>query len=220
MAYLSSDPKWLQKLERYMPWLAVPHLAVILITLQGFGFFLVNSDPAWMQRLSLLPNSVLGHGEWWRLVTFLALPLSLSPIWMIFACWFLYSILNWIESEWGAFKTTLYVAVSILLTIVFSLVFAYPVWSVAEFNSTLFLAAAALFPEQEIRLYMILPVKMKYMGWLSLAFFGYHLLVGDWYDRMFLIAIYSNYLLFFGPQLIAQVKQWKRRRDYRARLRE
>ena len=189
MTYLSSDPKWLQKLERHMPWLAIPHIAILLITLQGFGFFLVNSDPAWVQRLALLPDYVVQGHEWWRVVTFLALPLSLSPIWMIFACWFLYSILNWIETEWGTFKTTLYVGVSILLTIVFSLVFSYPVWSVQEFNSTLFLAAAALFPEQEIRLYMILPVKMKYLGWLSLAFFAYHLIGGTWLDRLFLITI-------------------------------
>jgi membrane associated rhomboid family serine protease len=220
MAYLSSDPKWLQKLERYMPWLAIPRIAIILITLQAFGFFLVNTDPLWMQRLALLPDHVLVGHEWWRLVTFLALPLSLSPIWMIFACWFLYSILDWIENEWGAFKTTLYVGVSIILTIIFALVFNYPVWSVQEFNSTLFLAAAALFPDQEIRLYMVLPVKMKYMGWLSLAFFGYHLFAGDWLDRLFLITIYSNYFLFFGPQLISQVKDWKRRRDYRARMRD
>jgi membrane associated rhomboid family serine protease len=153
MAYLNSDPKWLKKLERLMPWLGVPHLAIILITLQGFGFFLVNSDPLWTGRLALLPEHVLLANEWWRLVTFLALPLSLSPIWMIFSCWFLYSVMNWIESEWGAFKTTFYVLVSVVLTIAFSLSFSYPVGNIQDFNSTLFLAAAALYPEQEISIF-------------------------------------------------------------------
>jgi len=214
----NSTPKWLRFLERKMPWLGIPHLAVILITLQAFGFFLVNSDPLWLERLSLRPELVLYGGEWWRLVTFLAMPLSLSPIWMIFACWFLYSILDWIESQWGAFQTTFYVLVSVVLTILFSLVFSYPVMSVTEFNSTLFLAAAALFPEQEIRIYMIIPVKMKYLAWLSLAFFGLHFIQGDGLDRLFLLAIYSNYLIFFGPSLWFQIRDWKRRRDYKAKF--
>jgi hypothetical protein len=218
MAYLSSDPKWLRFLERKMPWLGVPKLAIILVTLQAFGFFLINSDPTWASRLFLFPAMVF-QGEWWRLVTFLSIPLSLSPIWMIFAVWFMYAIVDQIESEWGAFKTTFYVLVSIVLTIVFSLVFDYPVMDVSEFVSTLFLAAAALFPEQEIRIYLILPVKMKYLAWLSLAFFAYHLMVGSWLDRLFLITIYSNYFIFFGPSLWFQVKDWKRRRDYRARMR-
>ena len=219
MSYFGTDPKWLRTLERKMPWLSVPHIAILLITLQGFGFFLVNSDPMWMSRLALFPENVLHNGEWWRLVTFLAMPLSLSPIWMIFTAWFLYSILNSIETEWGAFKTTFYVAISIFVTIAFSLGFSYPVLSIQEFSSTLFLAAAALFPEQEIRLYMIVPVKMKYMAYLALAFFAYHLVIGSWMDRLFLIAIYSNYLLFFGPSLWFQVRDWKRRRDYRSKFR-
>ena len=218
MAYLSSDPKWLRFLERKMPWLGIPKLAIILVTLQGFGFFLINSDPTWFDRLALYPTMV-AQGEWWRVITFLSIPLSLSPIWMIFSAWFLYFILDQIESEWGAFKTTFYVLVSIVLTIVFSLVFSYPVLNISEFVSTLFLAAAALFPEQEIRIYFILPVKMKYLAWLSLAFFGYHLLQGFWLDKLFLITIYSNYFIFFGPSLWFQIKDWKRRRDFRARMR-
>lgn len=203
-----------------MPWLAIPKLAVILITLQGFGFFLISSSTLWFERLALRPELVLHRGEWWRVVTFLAMPFTMNPIWMIFACWFLYSILDQIETEWGDFKTTLYVMISIVLTILFSLLFDYPVTSVTEFNSTLFLAAAALFPEQEIRIYMILPVKMKYLAWVSLAFFAYHFAVGENLDRLFLLAIYSNYFIFFGPSMVTQFKNWKRRRDYRAKLRD
>ena len=63
---------------------------------------------------------------WWLivsigvLVTFLALPLSLSPIWAIFVLGFIYFTLNSIESRWGSFRTTLYVLISILFTIAFS----------------------------------------------------------------------------------------------------
>ncbi len=215
---MNTDPNWLRTLERKIPWLAVPNIAVLLVTLQVIGFLLFLSDPAWMPRLILFPDLVK-HGEVWRLLSYLAVPLSTSIIWAIFALWFLYSVLNWIESEWGAFKTTLYVLVSIVITGAFSLIFSYPVYDAVDFNSTLFLASAALFPDLEILLYFILPVKMKYLGYLALAFLAFRVFQGNWMDRLFLVAIYSNYLVFFGPSIVNRFQMWRRRRAYRRNLR-
>jgi hypothetical protein len=214
-----ANPKWLRTLERRMRWLAVPNIAVIFVTLQALGFFSVTMDPVWYSRLALIPELVLEQGQLWRLVTFLALPLSSSLLGIALALWFLYFVINLIEGEWGDFKTTLYFLVSIAVTIVFSLVTGYPVGSVQDFSSTLFLAAAALFPEMEIRLYFAIPVKLKWLGWLTLGFFVYRLLQTDWFGRLYLIAIYSNYLLFFGPALLDRFRQWRRRREFRSRSR-
>src|SRR5689334_10981964 len=123
---MNNEPKWLRYLSRKLNWLAIPNIAVLLVTLQALGFLFVYSDPAWVERLALIPEAVL-QGQVWRLLTFLALPVSLSPIWVIFSLWFLYFILNSIESRWGAFKTTFYVLVSVVLTIIFSFAFGYPV---------------------------------------------------------------------------------------------
>ena len=60
---------------------------------------------------------------------------------------------------------------------------------------------------------------MKYLGWLALAFVGLRLLQGAWVDRLFLVTIYSNYLVFFGPMVATRVKDWNRRRAYKAKLR-
>ena len=216
---IGQSPKWLKFLERRMQWLAIPHIAVIFVTLQALGFLMVMSDGVWVERLALLPDRVLA-GEYWRVITFLALPLSLSPIWVIFTLMFIYYILNTIESEWGAFKTTFYVLVSILLTIAVSFIFNYPVTQVSDFESTLFLAAAALFPEQEVRLFLAIPVKMKWLAWLSLAFFGLKLIQTDWVGRIFLIAIYSNYLIFFGPALLDQIRNRIRREKFKRQMRD
>lgn len=212
------DPKWLQILSRRLSWLAVPNIAVILITLQALGFLFVMMDHAWIERLALIPEMVL-QGQIWRLITFLALPISMSPLWMIFSLFFLYFILNSIESQWGSFKTTFYILVSVLLTTLFSLAFNYPVTGASDFVATLFLAAATLFPNFEVRLYFFLPVKMKYLGWLALAFVALRIFQGTWTDRLYLVTIYANYLLFFGPSLLFQLRDWKRRRDYKANWR-
>ncbi|MGK5083857.1 hypothetical protein WDW37_11195 [Bdellovibrionota bacterium FG-1] len=217
---LSTDasPRWLRFLERKLGWLAVPHIAVLFITLQALGFVMVNLDPLWVARLALIPEAVT-HGEIWRLVTFLALPLSLHPLWVIFALWFLYFIINTIENEWGAFKTTLYVLISIVVTIIFSMLTGYPITEVADFESTLFLAAAALFPETEIQLFFVVPVKIKWLAWFALAGIGWKFLQADWLERFFMLAIYSNCLVFFGPSLISQLRQTIRREQFRRKMR-
>lgn len=213
---MNPDQRWLKYLERKMPWLALPRLAVVFITLQALGFILMLNDSAWIGRMALIPELVKA-GEFWRLMTFLAVPVSDSPIWFLFSLWFLYYIFDVLESEWGAFKTTFYTFTSILLTIAFSMTFNYPVFQITDFTSTLFLAAAAINPEQEMRLYMILPVKMKWLAYLTLAYLLYRMFQGAWLDRFFLLTIYSNTLIFFGPAILYQVHLWQRRRKWKNR---
>lgn len=215
----NQSAKWLRQLERRFHWLAVPNIAILFVTLQGLGFLLVSYDPAWAMRLALWPEMVRA-GEFWRLVTFLSLPISLNPIWVIFVLWFIYYILNSIEAQWGAFKTTLYTLVSILVTIAFSMVFSYPVNNVSHFESSLFLAAAALFPEMEVSIFMVLPVKMKWMAALTGVFILLEFIRGDWMDRLFLVAIYSNYLVFFGPAVWGRMQQRIRKKNFQKSLRD
>ncbi len=209
--------KWLRVLERRLGWIAIPNIAILLVTLQGLGFLMVSSNPIWVERLALVPELVR-QGEFWRLITFLALPLSLSPIWVVFALWFIYFILNAIESEWGSFKTTFYFLISYFLTIAFSFTFNYPILEISDIESTLFLAAATLFPEYEVQLFMIIPVKMKWIGAFSGFFIILRLFQVGWLGKLYLLAIYANYLIFFGPQLIDRIKQMIRRWNYRRKL--
>lgn len=209
---------WLAQAERHFSWLAIPNIALIIITLQALGFLFVMMDPIWVSRLALVPELVK-QGELWRLVTFLALPLSTSPFWVIFTLLFLYFVLNSIETVWGAFKTTLYVLTSFLITILFSFAFDYPVTQIRDFESTLFLASAALFPEMEIQLYFFIPVKMKWLAWLTLGFTAVTFIQNDWLGRFYLLAIYSNYLIFFGPALLERIRLWVRRRNFKKDMR-
>lgn len=207
-------PKWLDKIERRASWLAIPNLAMLLVGLQVVGFFAVLIDRRWWELLVLDPRMVL-QGDLWRLIGFLALPVSTSPLWMVFALYFLYFIVNSIESEWGAFKTTFYVLVCVGLTIVFSFLFDFPITSVSYLGSTLFFAAAAIAPEFEILLFFILPVKLKWLAWINLVFVVLQFVAGTWLSRLYLLTIYANFLLFFGPYYWWQFKQWQRRSRFK-----
>ena len=212
-------PKWLEKVERHARWLAIPNLALLLVGLQVAGFFLVLTDPKWRGLLVLDPHMVL-QGELWRLISFLAVPYSENALWMFIALNFLYFIVNGVESEWGEFRTTFYVTVCVVLTVVFSLAFGWPMASPARLQSTLFFAAATIAPECEILLFFVLPVKLKWLAWVSLIFIGLAIVSGSWLDRLYLLVIYANYLLFFGPYYLWQFKQWQRRRGFKQQYRD
>jgi hypothetical protein len=81
------------------------------------------------------------------------------------------------------------------------------------------LAAAALVPEMEVRLYFAIPVKVKWLAMLAGAMLAWDLVRSPWIDRLFILAIFSNYLVFFGPSLVASVRQYARRRAYRIKTR-
>lgn len=206
-------PKWIDRLERLVPGLGIPNLALYLIGAQAAGFFAVLADRRTYSLLILDPDLVL-KGELWRLITFLAVPLSLSALWMVFVLWFLYFIINGIEQEWGEFRTTLYVLVAVVLAIVFSFTFSMRIYGPAELESTLFLAAATIAPEYQILLFLVIPVKMKWLAWLSVAFIIWALIVSTWLGRLYLLVMYANYLLFFGPYFAGRLKAYQRRKKF------
>lgn len=206
-----------KKLEKSLGWIAIPQISLLLITLQILGFIMISYESSWFERLALIPSGVWA-GEYWRVITFLALPVAQGPIWFLFALWFLYFVLTTIENEWGAFKTTLYVLTSIFLTIVYAMVMRYPVLQVTHFHSTLFLAAAALFPEFEVSLFMLMPVKMKWLAWFSGFLIVRELWSLDFVGQGHLIVIYSNFILFFGPQVLDRFKSWVRRKNFKRKM--
>jgi len=208
-------PKWIDRLERLMPGLGVPNLALYLVGAQALGFLLALTQQSVLGLLYLDPALVL-KGEVWRLITFLVMPLSISPLWMVFVLGFLYFIINGLEEEWGEFRTTLYVLVAVVLTITFSLVFQWPITNIVQLQSTLFFAAATVAPEYQILLFFVIPVKMKWLAWVSVAYIIFALIFGSWLSRLYLLTMYANYLLFFGPYFVGRLKAFQRRKRFQA----
>ena len=85
--------------------------------------------------------------------------------------------------------------------------------------STLFLAFATLYPETELLLFFILPVKVKYLAWLTWLAVGLSFVMGTASTRIAIVAALSNYFLFFGADLWSAVRlRWevyKNRRRFR-----
>lgn len=203
--FIAQLPNWLDRLERRIGWFSLPNLSLYFVVAQGFGFLFFQIDPNIISKMILHPYA-LKQGEWWRAVSFLAVPLSANIFFQLIVIWFLFFIVNIVESSIGEFKTTFYLFLSVLFSNIFALAFDYPILSAGYVELVFFLAAAVLVPDMEILLFFILPVKIKYLGYISLAFVLYSFFMYDWLGRLYLLFMLGNFLLFFYPGLIAEIR--------------
>jgi len=209
------DPSWVNWLSRKIPFFALDNMALYLIVLQVFGFIVYMTKPEMITNLYLVPGLVMS-GEVWRLFTFLAVPMDGNFIFMAIFLVFLYFIVSNLEAQWGAFRLTLYLAIAILFTILFSFLFNYPVRTFGDIEISLFLAMAMLNPSTEILLFFIFPVKMIYIAIVTAGFLLLRIIFADSnLDRLYFLFVYLNYLLFFGVYHYGQIQSWWRARQYK-----
>jgi hypothetical protein len=199
---------WLDKLERRVGFLGIPGLARILVGFGALVFVLAWALPGFTSMLVLDPEKIR-HGEVWRLVTYIFIPQTLSPIWVIFALWFLWWVGEGTERAMGAFQFTLYVAVGMIGTTIAAFFFGAN-FSNGMLMSSIFFAFARFYPEELIYILFILPVRIKWLAWIYAAFLILGFFTRSNAYRAALIAAFANYLIFFGPEIIHQARH---RRD-------
>jgi hypothetical protein len=191
----------LARLERRIGRYAIPNLILYVVGGMAMVWVLSVLRPAFVYRLTLDMDAVR-HGEVWRLVTFLFVPLmpaSRAPmdmLWFAVALYFTWWVGSSLEQHWGSFRFNAYYFVGALGTIVAALIAGGS--SNTWLDSSLFLAFATIFPDVTILLFFILPVRVKWLGWLAAAFLLYLLAMGEWATRAAIVAAFTNYLLFFG----------------------
>ncbi|MDH4199811.1 MAG: hypothetical protein OEV66_05445 [Spirochaetia bacterium] len=214
---MATEGRWLDKLEKKMGWLALHNLALFLSAVQGMGFLAYMSNPLIIEKISLNPQALL-TGEIWRVLTFLAIPLYPDILSMFFAVWFLYFSVNALEQQWGEFKTTFYVFISIVVTVAYCLFTGMEIQSFKYIELTIIIAMATLYPDMQILL-LFFPVKMKYVGLLSLVIMGLEFFQSGAMVRFYIVAVFTNYFVFFGGYGINTMRQSWRRWDYKRKTR-
>lgn len=187
---------WLNKLERKIAKFAIHNLMYYIVILTGLVFVLrMVFGYAFLNRLYFSPELIL-QGEVWRILTFLFIPPSDSVIWILFALYFYYMIGGSLEQQWGTPKFNLYYVIGALGTIVASLLTG-SIGTPTYLNLSLFLAFAHLFPNFQVLLFLIIPVKMKYLAYLNWFFFAYTIVMGSMSQRIAAVVALANFFLFF-----------------------
>src|SRR5436309_4672309 len=194
----------LNKLERRFGFLGIPGLIRIVVGFTALVFMLARLNPDFRFMLDLDPERIR-HGEVWRLVTYIFLPQTSSFLWIILLLWFLWFIGEGLEQAWGAFQLTLYFFVGMIGTTAAAFFFGAR-FSNSMLIASLFYAFARFYPDEVIYVFFILPVKIKWVAWVSAAFLLLGFFVNSNSYRMATVAALGNYLIFFGPEIVYEVR--------------
>ena len=209
--------RWIEILEdKFHAW-ALPNIGFYLIALQAIGVVLLISEKTAVDRLWLHGSSVLHRGEIWRLLSFLMLPETLSPLFLLFAFYIFIMISHALEERWGIFKFNLYLLTGYVITVLSIFIKPGIIVTNTYFLGSVFLAFATLFPDVTFRLFLILPVKVKWLGWLTVTGYLFTLLnplenpIAEG-RKWGVYSAFVTYLLFFGEELWIQFKRKQRAR--------
>jgi membrane associated rhomboid family serine protease len=194
----------LARLERKVGKYAIPNLTNYIVGGMAIAFVLGYVRPQILPWLTLDLDAVR-RGEVWRLVSYLFIPRSMSPWWGIMALSFTLFVGRNLESEWGTFKFNVYYLVGMLGTTLAAVLVGGGVGN-DWLNLSLLFALATVFPDHEIMM-LILPIKVKWLGLLSLVFLLYSAATGDWMTRVAIALALSNYLLFFAGHWRARLRE-------------
>ena len=211
MSILNKLERWLHKyrVKPFFNYIVFAMAGIYLLNLFFPQFFLTF-------RLSLIRESVF-NGEVWRLLTFLINPPGGSILQTALTLYFYYFIGTALEARWGARRFLVYYAVGAAAAIIAGMMTGFG--TNLYLNLSLFFAFAIQYPDFQLLLFFILPIKVKWLALLNAVYYVYGFISGTWPLRIAILFSLVNFILFFGGDLINKsrlaIQQWKRRQIFK-----
>ncbi len=241
---------FLNKLERKIGKYAIQNLSLYLIFGYILGYILEQINPMIVYYLTLNPYLIL-HGQIWRIVTWVIIPPSGLNFWTVIMLYFYYSVGTSLERTWGTFYYNVYLFMGMLFTVIGSFVImgisyipgtqAYSMmlyrgvdnyfsmvsigFSTYYINMSIFLGFAATFPEVQVLLMFIIPIKVKWMGVAYGVLLFVEFLQSSVIGKVVIGASLLNFIVFFlmtrrGLGMRVSPRQVKRRYDYQKEVKK
>ena len=224
--------KFIDKLERKYGKYGIPNLTVYIVVCYVIGYALMILNPRILNWLSLEPAYIL-KGQIWRLVTWVLYPPDSSNV-LLFALMvllFYYPIGTSLERTLGTFKYTLYILSGMIFTILGAFILYFllggnvlvgSVFSTYYISLSTFLVYAMCYPDMQVLLMFIIPVKMKWMAIFYVVIIVYemiqYIMAGAWYLVIPIVASLLNFIIFyFGTKDFSRYnpKEIHRRNEFR-----
>lgn len=237
---------WMDKLERKIGRYAVPNLSRYFVgaIVLGYVMSMVSSTFAdWIE----FDVAMILHGQIWRLFSWIFMPTTSLDF---FGLLFLFCVLMWgssLESMLGTFRMNVFLWGGVILSdiggIIIYVITKFALGSGASiYLSTYYilmsmlLALAICMPEGEVRLYFVLPIKMKWMLVFELLYLAYIVfntfktmlaytnysalgwILGLISSAEIILAIANMFLFFWASKTHISRKQKKRQREFRAQF--
>lgn len=210
--------KLLERLDRIVRPIAIPNLTQVLIAGQVVLFVadLVDRNLQVADRAALVWNDVLA-GEFWRLGTFLFIPFSGSPLWLFFACYLFLMFGSSLQAIWGYVRYNVFMWLGVVLTVAGGALFRDQPITSNFLYLTVFLAFATYNPDFELRLFFVLPVKVKYLAYFQVAVYLLNFIQGPMSVRVMVATSLGNYMVFFAPMLFQRIRNAQRKMQWDAK---
>ena len=209
---------WLTRLERKFGRCCIPNLTSILvggqIVVYAVALFV---NPYIVYALDLNRNALFA-GELWRLLSFIFVPFSSGSI-LSFAleAYFIWFIGSGLEAAWGDFRFNLYILAGMAGAILACLVTGWG--GTYCLSLSLLLAFALLYPDMQVLLFFVLPIRVKYFGIFAAAVWALGFLSVGWMTKLNYLLSMAGFILFFAPTLYSNIRAWYRREQWRRRNR-
>mgnify|MGYP004638677337 FL=1 len=210
---------WLNRLERKYGRFGIPNLTNILVAGQVLVFavelFVNSAITLWLG----LSRFLLLQGQVWRVLTFVFIPFSggsiLSVVLGIYFTWFIGTAL---EREWGDFRYTVYFLLGMAGTVLACLLTGVTA-STYCLSLSLLLAFAMLYPEVQILLFFVIPIRVKYFGLLAAAMWVLSFATASLPEKLSLLLSMLNVWVFFAPMGYRSIRAWIRREQWKRKNR-
>jgi hypothetical protein len=199
-----------RKIERALDRLAIQNLTFYLVAGQGLALLLTLSMPGTASNMFLIPEAVM-DGQWWRVLSFVFTPPFSNPLCAACALYLLFMMGGSLEHRWGTLRYNAFVLIGYAMTIFAAFAFPFGPATNAYITGSIFLAFAYLFPDFELLLFFVLPVKVKWLAWITWAGYALSLAIGDNQTRLLVLAATANFLLFFGRDLFHRARYGHRK---------
>ena len=197
----------------------VPNLTNILVAGQilvlAIELFVDRTISFWLG----LSRSLLLQGQVWRVISFIFIPFSggsiLSVVLGIYFTWFIGTAL---EREWGDFRYTVYLLSGVLGTVLGCLLTGVTA-STYCLSLSLLLAFAMLYPEVQLLLFFVIPIRVKYFGVFAAVLWVFSFLGASLPGKLDYLLSMLNVWLFFAPMAYRSLRAWVRREQWKRKNR-
>lgn len=195
--------KFLNKLERRFGRYAISNLSMYIIVTYVIGYILQLFAPRMMYYLNLEPALIL-RGQIWRLVSWILIPPDSLDFFTIFMLFLYLSLGTTLERTWGTFRYNVYIFMGVFAAVIGAFVLYFCgigimgfAFSTYYINMSIFLAFAASYPNEQVYLFFMIPIKMKWMGVFYAVILLYQFIYSGWAGRVVILASLANFILFF-----------------------
>lgn len=229
---------------------AIKNLSLVLIICYACGYVFQILYPGLLRYLYLNPYEILFHGQIWRLLTWLVVPPSSFDFFTLLMLYFYYSLGTTLERTWGTYRYNVYILSGVLFTILgafllfgYTAVFQnetdvqtalYILWGMGDsrlasgfstyyINMSIFLAFASTYPNMQVMLFFLLPIRIRILGIIYGALLVYQFLVGGIADQFVIAASLMNFIVFFitgRGKVHMTPRQAKRRQEFRREVKK